>query len=258
VFDRNDFYFDDFEDEFAEILAAIRACDGWTKSKYSLISDLEKLGEKKGYIYFRGHYQRYHVTRVGESAIVFVPPGRRGHLRKFAGDYVRIICVGSGRFDRGYIAGKVNSRKPENYLYPYREIAEFKYRICVDGSEFERESALYLSCYENDPLCNSNAVYSSDQKLEFYHDGYGFGEAQLDWVLCQPKFKRGSAQVRFIAFSPDRDHARIFFSAELKKPLTVSKGNIICLRRFTIRYFERVGEPGSGKKKYYKNKTFNW
>ena len=63
--------------------------------------------EAAGYIRFWGHYRRYNVETVGESYLYKVPGNKRGNLKPFRGNTIRIVCVGHKRFYRGIMAGQI-------------------------------------------------------------------------------------------------------------------------------------------------------
>ena len=105
MFTKEDVIEDPRTDEAGEIMKALLAIPTWTKPKRSLFNELDALLERKKYIYFRGHSQLYHVSCVGTSCLYQIPLNRRGHLSVFRGKLIRLVCVGTGRFDRGYMAG---------------------------------------------------------------------------------------------------------------------------------------------------------
>jgi len=104
MFHANDCLLDDLDDEEGCLLTKINDCSRWASEKHALVNQLLSLLKKKKYIAFRGHVDRYHISRVGDSVLYYVPPGRRGHLSRFSGSYIRLICTGSGRYDREYMA----------------------------------------------------------------------------------------------------------------------------------------------------------
>jgi hypothetical protein len=71
-----------------------------------------------GYIEFQGGPRRYHIQRVGESYLYWVPKTKRGHLKRFGGELIRILVIarGGGRMDRTFMAGKADV--PEASLPP--------------------------------------------------------------------------------------------------------------------------------------------
>jgi len=68
---------------------------------------LETLLSQKRYHRFRGSPYRYHLQRIGDSCLFRVPANRRGHLARFRGKTIRLVCVSSGRFHRDYMAGTI-------------------------------------------------------------------------------------------------------------------------------------------------------
>ena len=125
----NDCLLDDLDDEEGCLLTKINDCSRWASEKHALVNQLLSLLKKKKYIAFRGHVDRYHISRVGDSVLYYVPPGRRGHLSRFSGSYIRLICTGSGRYDREYMANDslqdaivLHHCNPINMSYQNREL----------------------------------------------------------------------------------------------------------------------------------------
>ncbi len=94
-------------DKAGLILEKIAKIKTYTGQKRLLIEELCELLSNEGYIKFPGHVTRYHLARVGESCRYVVPLKRKGHLARFAGKEVRIICVATRQYDRMYMAGVV-------------------------------------------------------------------------------------------------------------------------------------------------------
>ncbi len=96
---------DPLTDAIGEKIKEIQKISRWTKEKHILRSALISHLEKNHYIEFRGHVDKYHLSLVGDSCLYQVPENRRGHLKVFRGKQIRLVCVGSGRLDRAYMAG---------------------------------------------------------------------------------------------------------------------------------------------------------
>ena len=98
---------DDQADDISAILSAMTSEASWTKRKAKLKAELlDRLAERK-YISFTGCHHRYGISRVGESYLYDVPLYQQGALKPFRGKRVRLVCVRSGRYKRGYMAGVV-------------------------------------------------------------------------------------------------------------------------------------------------------
>ena len=95
---------DDLKDEVGILLSQVRAEKGWKKQKRELMARVAELMLSQGAIGFIGHPTRYFLERNGQSYLYDVPSNRRGHLAVFRGRRVRIVCVGSGKFDRTLLA----------------------------------------------------------------------------------------------------------------------------------------------------------
>ena len=98
---------DDLDDSVARLTKKLNKRTAWTKKSEELRCELISELEKRQCVAFRGNPQRYHLHRIGQSCLFDVPSNRRGHLKQFRGKRVRIICLGSGRFDRDLVAGVV-------------------------------------------------------------------------------------------------------------------------------------------------------
>jgi hypothetical protein len=82
---------DEMGQRLSELLKAKRGTGFYRGLKSSIISDLKA----DGYITFSTHYTRCHLTKVGESLIYQVPNNKQGHLKKFRGKKIRVLCIGN-------------------------------------------------------------------------------------------------------------------------------------------------------------------
>lgn len=98
---------DDLSDASGLIIEAMQNEDGWTSTKNRLRDQLIQCLHGEQYIAFSGSPYRYHASQVGLSYLYDVPLYKRGFLSRFRGKRVRIVCVGSGRYKRTYMAGVV-------------------------------------------------------------------------------------------------------------------------------------------------------
>jgi len=99
---------DTHRDEVGRLVEAIKKIPTVTAKKRALVIELRRVATEHGYITFSAGNHRWHVGRVGESYLYEVPEDKVGHLAKFRGKVVRVVCVGSGtRWIRTYIAGPV-------------------------------------------------------------------------------------------------------------------------------------------------------
>ncbi len=98
---------DDLKDEVSSVLHAMAAESGWTTRKAVLRDELVSLLSKKRYFGFVGGAHIYMIGRMGGSYLYDVPLYKQGLLKKFRGKRIRIVCVRSGRYKRGYMAGVV-------------------------------------------------------------------------------------------------------------------------------------------------------
>lgn len=61
-----------------------------------------------GYASFRANWGGYHLQRIGDSCQYEVPREKRGRLKPFAGERIRLVCTETGHYDRGYMVGALN------------------------------------------------------------------------------------------------------------------------------------------------------
>jgi len=104
---------DDLTDDIGALLNTL--CDGtpWNTAKFGVKDTLMTRLKGLKAIKFEGSHVRYIISRVGESYLYDVPLYKRGHLARFRGKRVRIICTDTGRFSRGYAAYAVSDTPPE-------------------------------------------------------------------------------------------------------------------------------------------------
>jgi hypothetical protein len=107
MFNPTDKIKDCLNDKVGNSIKKIQSISRWTKDKQLARKNLISLLEKQKYISFCGHVDKYHLSCVGESCLYDIPLKRRGHLKVFAGQRIRLVCVWSGRYDRLYMAGKI-------------------------------------------------------------------------------------------------------------------------------------------------------
>jgi len=100
---------DDIVDEVSVVLKTMSIESSWSKKKSALRGELVTLLTRKRYLSFEGGSDRYLVSRVGESYLYDVPLYKQGLLKKFRGKRIRIVCIQSGRYKRGYMAGVVGT-----------------------------------------------------------------------------------------------------------------------------------------------------
>ena len=104
---------DNIKDSASLILDAMLNEDGWTSAKSRLRGELIQCLQGEQYIAFSGSPNRYHASQVGISYLYDVPLYKHGFLQQFRGKRVRIVCVGSGRYKRTYMAGVVGNTPKE-------------------------------------------------------------------------------------------------------------------------------------------------
>ncbi len=108
---------DDHEDEVFNILRDMYEIPGWKKEKVLLKEKLLKLLKRKRYISFWASNPRtYGISQIGESYLYDVPMFIGGHLKKFRGKRVRILCTGSGSHHWREISAGIVGDTPKEFL----------------------------------------------------------------------------------------------------------------------------------------------
>ncbi len=102
----------DLDDELDGLISKMLSMSSWTRQKFDVLDSIKDRISKARYKYFYGrpHYY-FGIKQVGQETVMRVPPGRRGFLKRFRNKTIRLICIGSGRFERQYAAG-VTTKKP--------------------------------------------------------------------------------------------------------------------------------------------------
>jgi hypothetical protein len=87
-------------DAISKLITKLNTHSNWTSEKQLILKELVKLLENLNFIRLILKEHRYKVGKVGNSFIFEISGKRRGLFAPFRGKSVRVICVGSGRFDR--------------------------------------------------------------------------------------------------------------------------------------------------------------
>ena len=96
---------DPLTDNAGILIKALQGRANWGEEQKGVLEQLIDMLGRKRYITFVGHPARYHLTQIGQSCLMDVPANKRGHLRAFRGQRVRMVCVSSGCRDRQLMAG---------------------------------------------------------------------------------------------------------------------------------------------------------
>lgn len=91
---------DEIKDEISLLLEKFRNTSGWKLDKVNQLKHIVELLEKTGFEKFILKEHRYNAGKVGNAYCYQVSDKRRGLFAKFRGKSVRVICIGSGKFDR--------------------------------------------------------------------------------------------------------------------------------------------------------------
>lgn len=80
---------------------------GWSPTKEQMRQHLERLSRMHQYTGAWLDYRDYQLTRVGQSYLYDVPAGKRGILKQFSDQRVRLVCTYSGQFRKWVHVGLV-------------------------------------------------------------------------------------------------------------------------------------------------------
>jgi len=105
---------DKLTDDVGRLLVALRHTSPG-RAREEARRALVETAEGKGYLFFVGHYLRYHLTQVGNTYLYRLPESKRGRLKAFRGGLIRISCWHSGRHSiRHLMAGPVDDDQIEH------------------------------------------------------------------------------------------------------------------------------------------------
>ena len=93
-------------DRIGLIIKELQSIPTFTKVKRSVLERLMVQLNQSGYKIFNGKANRYGFGPIGASYLYLVPDDKRGHLEPYRGKLVRLVCVGSGIFDREIMVGE--------------------------------------------------------------------------------------------------------------------------------------------------------
>jgi hypothetical protein len=86
-------------DEIGVLLKQLAEIRTWTRHKRKLKEQLLVALKRHGYQFFWARFRSYKIRRIGDSYLYKVPPKAVSDLECFRGKTVRIVRVGSSRFD---------------------------------------------------------------------------------------------------------------------------------------------------------------
>ena len=93
-------------DQIGLVIKELQAIPTFTRAKRDVLERLLELLKHSGYKMFNGKAARYGFGPIGASYLYQVPEDKRGHLEPYRGRLVRLVCVGSGIFDRNIMVGE--------------------------------------------------------------------------------------------------------------------------------------------------------
>jgi hypothetical protein len=100
---------DDIDDPIGRVLREMATLPRWTARKHELFLEFVSLANKADYIEFTGDFRDYHIEHKASHCLYDIPSPRRGALRVFAGQRIRLVCAGKSdrRAGRYFYAGRV-------------------------------------------------------------------------------------------------------------------------------------------------------
>lgn len=92
-------------DQIGLVIKELQSIPTFTRAKRAVLERLMEILNQSGYKMFNGKANRYGFGPIGASYLYRVPDDKRGHLEPYRGKLVRLVCVGSGIFDRDIMVG---------------------------------------------------------------------------------------------------------------------------------------------------------
>ncbi len=88
---------DTIDDRIGQFLSNFRAyiSDSSDKERWAMRKNLRALLKNDGYISFESYSSTYNLSKVGDSCIYNISNKHKGKLKPFAGQRVRVVCIGS-------------------------------------------------------------------------------------------------------------------------------------------------------------------
>lgn len=113
----SDLFQDIYHDQVGKLILRLNQMTSWTKEKHALSNQLLKLLDKKGYVRGSGDRSDYRLHGgTGKSFIYKVPHNKKGALSQFRGEFVRIVCIGTHRFDSIFCFKPIKKSIIDSYL----------------------------------------------------------------------------------------------------------------------------------------------
>jgi hypothetical protein len=101
-------FMDPQTDKIGKLIAKFQSYAAWTAEKRAARDKFVTALTNANYDEFTGHRKDYHFSGIGSGYIYQVPSNKRGHLKIYRDQLIRIVCVGQSRFEVFYMAGAVN------------------------------------------------------------------------------------------------------------------------------------------------------
>jgi hypothetical protein len=113
----SDLFQDIYHDRVGKLILRLNQVKSWTKEKHALSNQLQKLLNKNGYVHGSGDRSDYRLHGgTGRSFIYKVPQNKKGALSQFRGEYVRVVCIGTHRFESFFCFKPIKKSVIDSYL----------------------------------------------------------------------------------------------------------------------------------------------
>ena len=155
---------DSIQDDVNILRKKMLSLNSWNKEKYKLKESLKKLLLSKKYIYFAAtNPERYRLGSIGDSYLYDVPLYKRGHLKKFRGKRIRLICMhAAGHATRILMAGIVGKTPSDKIIKKLKFVYSFPEELKNNDVIFKTRRFKLFKINEGDKLNYPN----SNEKID--------------------------------------------------------------------------------------------
>ena len=92
-------FLDPKTDKIGKLISDFEKYPRWTLEKRAAKDKFINALKNANYENFIGHRRDYHLSGIGSSYLYKVPTNKRGNLKIYRGELIRIVCVDQLRFD---------------------------------------------------------------------------------------------------------------------------------------------------------------
>lgn len=159
MFKVTDKLIDNHQDEILSLLKILAKRKSWNSESNEILTKIKDLLKKNNYKEFSGRPNRYHLSRLGDSCLYDVPMYKKGFLKEFRGERIRIVCIASKRFNRTYLTKSIGETPPDKlikkrtfkYIFPDigdHDIEYFGRRYMLINSKGKKPISMYQGSFE--------------------------------------------------------------------------------------------------------------